>query len=66
MHLAAALPAVLSGLFYAAGDHEMSFLGAEMCRTGVRSAIIRTMCRRQLDWPRPGTRSSVSLILIYS
>jgi hypothetical protein len=32
MHSAAALPAVLYGLVYAAGEHEMSFLGAEMSR----------------------------------
>jgi len=34
MHSAAALPAVLYVLVYAAGEHEMSFLGAEMSRYG--------------------------------
>lgn len=34
MYFAAAVLAVLSGLFYAAGNHEIGWFGAEMCRYG--------------------------------
>jgi len=34
MYLVAAVLAVLSGLFYAAGQHEIGTLGVEMCRYG--------------------------------
>jgi hypothetical protein len=38
MYFVAAVLAVLSGLFYAAGQHEIGSLGADMCRYG------RTFC----------------------
>jgi len=34
MYLVAAVLAVLAGLFYAAGHHEIGTLGIEMCRYG--------------------------------
>jgi hypothetical protein len=34
MYVVAAVLAVLSGLFYAAGQHEIGSLGVEMCRYG--------------------------------
>jgi hypothetical protein len=34
MYVVAAVLAVLSGLFYAAGYHEIGSLGVEMCRYG--------------------------------
>jgi len=34
MYFAAAALALLSGLFYAAGHHEIGTLGVEMCRYG--------------------------------
>jgi hypothetical protein len=34
MYFVAAMLAVLSGLFYAAGQHEIGSLGADMCRYG--------------------------------
>jgi len=34
MYFAAAVLAILSGLFYAAGNHEIGSLGVEMCRYG--------------------------------
>jgi len=34
MYFAAAALVVLSGLFYAAGNHEIGSLGVEMCRYG--------------------------------
>jgi hypothetical protein len=34
MYFVAAVLVVLSGLFYAAGHHEIGKLGAEMCRYG--------------------------------
>jgi hypothetical protein len=34
MYVVAAVLAVLSGLFYAAGHHEIGGLGVEMCRYG--------------------------------
>jgi hypothetical protein len=34
MYFVAAVLVVLSGLFYAAGKHEIGWLGAEMCRYG--------------------------------
>jgi hypothetical protein len=34
MYFAAAVLVVLSGLFYAAGNHEIGSLGVEMCRYG--------------------------------
>ncbi len=34
MYFAAAVLAVLSGLFYVAGDHEIGSLGVEVCRYG--------------------------------
>jgi hypothetical protein len=34
MYVAAAVLAILSGLFYAAGNHEIGSLGVEMCRYG--------------------------------
>jgi len=34
MYFLAAVLAVLSGLFYAAGQHEIGSLGVEMCRYG--------------------------------
>jgi hypothetical protein len=34
MYVVAAALAVLSGLFYAAGQHEIGSLGVEMCRYG--------------------------------
>jgi hypothetical protein len=34
MYFAAAALAILSGLFYAAGHHEIGSLGADMCRYG--------------------------------
>jgi hypothetical protein len=34
MYFVAAVLAVLSGLFYAAGQHEIGSLGADMCRYG--------------------------------
>jgi hypothetical protein len=34
MYVVAAALAVLSGLFYAAGHHEIGSLGVEMCRYG--------------------------------
>jgi hypothetical protein len=34
MYLVAAVLAVLSGLFYAAGQHEIGSLGIDMCRYG--------------------------------
>jgi hypothetical protein len=34
MYFVAAVLAVLSGLFYAAGQHEIGTLGVEMCRYG--------------------------------
>ena len=34
MYFVAAVLAVLSGLFYAAGHHEIGTLGVEMCRYG--------------------------------
>jgi hypothetical protein len=34
MYLVAAVLAVLSGLFYAAGQHEIGSLGVDMCRYG--------------------------------
>jgi hypothetical protein len=34
MYFAAAMLVVLSGLFYAAGNHEIGWLGVEMCRYG--------------------------------
>ena len=34
MYFVAAVLAVLSGLFYAAGNHEIGSLGVEMCRYG--------------------------------
>jgi hypothetical protein len=38
MYFAAAVLAILSGLFYAAGNHEIGSIGVEMCRYG------RTFC----------------------
>ena len=38
MYFAAAVLAILSGLFYAAGHHEIGSVGVEMCRYG------RTFC----------------------
>jgi hypothetical protein len=34
MYVVAAVLAVLSGLFYAAGHHEIGSVGVEMCRYG--------------------------------
>ena len=34
MYLVAGVLVVLSGLFYAAGNHEIGSLGVEMCRYG--------------------------------
>ena len=34
MYFAAAVLAILSGLFYAAGNHEIGSFGVEMCRYG--------------------------------
>jgi hypothetical protein len=34
MYFVAAVLAVLAGLFYAAGQHEIGSLGVEMCRYG--------------------------------
>ena len=34
MYFVATVLAVLSGLFYAAGQHEIGSLGADMCRYG--------------------------------
>jgi hypothetical protein len=34
MYVVAAILIVLSGLFYAAGQHELGSLGVEMCRYG--------------------------------
>jgi hypothetical protein len=34
MYVVAAVLVVLSGLFYAAGNHEIGSLGVEMCRYG--------------------------------
>jgi hypothetical protein len=34
MYFVAAVLVVLSGLFYAAGNHEIGSLGVEMCRYG--------------------------------
>ena len=34
MYFAAVVLAVLSGLFYAAGNHEIGSLGVQMCRYG--------------------------------
>ena len=34
MYVTAAVLAILSGLFYAAGNHEIGSLGVEMCRYG--------------------------------
>ncbi len=34
MYFAAAALVVLSGMFYAAGNHEIGSLGVEMCRYG--------------------------------
>jgi hypothetical protein len=34
MYFAAAVLAVLAGLFYAAGNHEMGSMGAQMCEYG--------------------------------
>jgi len=34
MYVVAAILVVLSGLFYAAGHHELGSLGVEMCRYG--------------------------------
>jgi hypothetical protein len=34
MHFAAVMLTVLAGLFYAAGQHEIGSLGADMCRYG--------------------------------
>jgi len=34
MYLAAAVLLILSGLFYAAGNHEIGSLGADVCRYG--------------------------------
>ena len=34
MYFVAAVLAVLSGLFYAAGQHEIGTLGVELCRYG--------------------------------
>lgn len=39
MYFVAAVLAILSGLFYAAGQHEIGTLGTEMCRYG------STFCR---------------------
>lgn len=39
MYFVAAALAILSGLFYAAGQHEIGALGTEMCRYG------STFCR---------------------
>lgn len=39
MYFVAAALALLSGLFYAAGQHEIGMLGTEMCRYG------STFCR---------------------
>ena len=60
MYFVAAVLAVLSGLFYAAGNHEIGSYSSDVCRYGSMFSTIRTMCWSAPVSPRSGAPSSAS------
>jgi len=58
MFFVAAILAILSGLFYAAGHHEIGSLGERCTNTAARFATIRWSCWSLPGWLRAGAHSS--------
>ena len=58
MFFVAAVLTILSGLFYAAGRHEIGSLGVRCANMAARFATIRFSCWSLPGWPRAGARSS--------